>query len=539
MKRYLRSTLPLPFVLLFCVVFWIGSPAPVAAQNPVTSEEKVPKRPLKEFQFLAYFFNQGVTNNIFASNDFLKGQTVGRLFGGNTTTTGEVSTTYFEQRLIPFIIYQPKLMDGRAILRASFEIDWTWGDVSYSTGGNFGSAFSADQVNLQTQNVEVELIPRKSWAINLGLQRLYDTPYNPYRTFFETMTLTGYRLSLWGSDAVGITVRHDQDYARAKAGYYQLYENNIQQKDDVVLWELMYERDLTPTWRQGISFWHVNDRANGEGGVSILGQGLNANLNGYNGTFRFPLGNTPQHPYKADVFWLGTFWNRNAEFKLGRWMLTGFATSNFGSVRVEKDGEETRTDILGFAANLRTGYRYGQTAEDIATLELIYTTGDKDTLRDGKYSGVITGNTWGSPGAVFISHGAYLVFPHGNVVNRFIAAVSDLSNLGLGVLGGTLNLHHDLIPHKLSAKIGAAAAVSQYAPLHGGRFIGYEINGRISLRPRVFMNVELHAAHMWLGDFYTSSAVNGKQERLSDPVVKTSKPQNPWTVFVVFKWLLF
>ena len=126
-------------------------------------ENYTPRKPLKEFQFLAYFFTQGVFNNIYAKNDLLKGQTVGRLFGGNTTNTGQHSF-YFEQRLIPFIIYQPKLLDGKAILRMSFEIDWTWGDASYGAGGNFGGGFNADQVNLQTQNIELELIPFKNFA---------------------------------------------------------------------------------------------------------------------------------------------------------------------------------------------------------------------------------------------------------------------------------------------------------------------------------------------------------------------------------------
>ena len=35
--------------------------------------------------------------------------------------------------------------------------------------------------------------------------------------------------------------------------------------------------------------------------------------------------------------------------------------------------------------------------------------------------GVLTGSNWGSPEALFISSGAYLLFPHGNVVNRLVA----------------------------------------------------------------------------------------------------------------------
>ncbi len=509
------------FLLLYVTATAATENAWVAADKPI------PKKPLKELQFLAYFYNQGVVNNVYARNDFLKGQTVGRLFGGNTTTTSDRQTTYFEQRLIPFIIFQPKLMDGNVILRTSFEIDWTWGDASYGVGGNFGSAFSADQVNLQTQNVEIELIPSKGWAVNLGLQRLFDTPYNPYRTFFETMGRTGYRLAFWGSDAVGLTVRQDKDFSRWKAGYYQLYENSIQDKDDVALWEFIYERDITPTWRQGLSLWYVHDRANGEGGVSILSQGLNSLLNDYNGTYRFPIGS---NPYKADIFWIGTCWNRNPEFSLGRWMLTGFLVSNIGRVDKNESGWQKCADILGLAANLRFGYRYGQTAEDNVSADLVFATGDANGISDKRYNGIITGNAYGSPGAIFISHGAYYLFPHGNVVNRFISAVADLSNLGRGLFGGTLNFHRDVIPHKLSAKLGYAGAFCQHAPADGGNLIGNELNGRISFQPKVFMNIELHGAYLWLGDFYNSPQVNGNQNQ---------KPANPWTVFVVFKWLLF
>ena len=489
-------------------------------------ETNTPQKEKKEFQFLAYYFNQAVMNNIYAQNDFLKGQTVGRLFGGNTTTTGEESF-YFEQRIIPFIIYQPKLLDGKAILRMAFEIDWTWGDASYGSGGNFGSAFSADQVNLQTQNVEIEFLPWKGWAINLGLQRLYDTPSNPYRTFFSTMTNTAYRLSFWGSDAVGISVRHDRDYERYKFGYYQLYENNIQQPDDVTLWELMYERELAPAWSQGVAAWYVFDRGNGEGGASILGQGLNALINDYNGTYSFPIGGDP---YKADIFWLGTHWNYNPEFNLGRFSFNGYLNSNFGTVKTKRNGTYSKAnDVLGFAANIRTGYRYGQTSNDIMVADLIYTSGDED-LMDDEYNGVLTGNMWGSPGAIFISHGAYLLYPHGNVVNRFISAINDISNLGLGQIGGTINLHKDVIPNKFNAKIGFAMAQSIYEPEDGGTSIGYELNGKISYQTAVFMNIELHSAYLWLGNFYDSKEVNGG-------VIK--KPKNPYTLFMVFKWLLF
>ena len=94
-----------------------------------------------------------------------------------------------------------------ARLRASFELNWTWGDTSYSVGGNFGGALSGRSVNLETQNVEVEIDLPHRWHVNIGLQRLWDNIRDPYRTFFSTVSLTGERLAFWGTDAVGISTQ--------------------------------------------------------------------------------------------------------------------------------------------------------------------------------------------------------------------------------------------------------------------------------------------------------------------------------------------
>jgi hypothetical protein len=516
-------------------LFLLAGP-PLAAQQTEGGgdadffDRPVPRKYGKEFQFLAYYFNQGVVSNYYPTNDFLKGQVFGRLFGQNTTATSDSLTTrYFEQRLLPFFIFQPKLLDGKAILRASFEIDWTWGDASYTAGGNFGSAISADVVNIQTQNVELELIPKTGWAINLGLQRMYDTPYNPYRTLFDKMTNTGYRLAYWGTDGVGISVRRDRDFDRWKAGYYQLYENNIEENDDVTLWEFTYEKSLKKSWKWGGSLYYVMDRANGEGGPSILGQGLNATLNQYNGTYRFPLGGAP---YRADIGWLGTYFSYNADYTYRRWFMTGFINSNIGNVRTlgTEGTYSTAANVLGAAANLRVGYRHGQTVNDLANIDLIFASGDGNEIEDELYTGVITGNTWGAPAGIFISHGAYIIFPHGNVVNRFVSLVSDLSNIGYGLAGGTVNYYKDIVPHRWNVKAGGAFAFSPYAPADGGNIIGAEINGRISYTPHILMNLELHGAYAALGDFFDDPDLNGGV---------SVRPPNPWTVFLAYKWLIF
>jgi hypothetical protein len=491
----------------------------------------LPDKANKELQVYCYFYAQGVAANWFPSNDFLKGQIVGRLFGANTTVTSDsITGWYAEQRALPFFYYQPRIFDGKATLRASFEIDWTFGDVAYGAGGNFGSAIAADQVNIQTQNLEMEIVPAKNWRINLGLQRLFDTPHDPYRTVFDKMATTAYRLAYWGTDAAGISVLRQTDYTKIKGGFYKLYENNVELNDDVSLTELTFQRNLNQAWNAGASLYWVRDRSSGKGGVSILGQGLNSNLTRYNGTFSFPLG---ADTYRADVQWLGSYFSRNEDFMLDPWLLSGFVNYNFGKVeQINSDGKTWRktASIGGIGANLRAGYRFGQTPNDAITVDMIYASGDENGITDGRYAGVMTGNTWGTPAAIFIGHGGYMLFPHGNVVNRFVAAVTDISNQGYGIAGGTLNIAHDPIPNKLHAKIGGAAAWSPVAPNGGGNTLGFEANAKIGYDIGAFLTVEAHAAYLTLGDFYDAPGVNGGLNY---------RPTNPWVAFACLKWLIF
>ena len=62
---------------------------------------------------------------------------------------------------------------------------------------------SGSQVNLETQNIVVEYRPAPTWAVNIGLQRLYDTPHDTYRTALDKMVNTGYRLNYWGTNGAG------------------------------------------------------------------------------------------------------------------------------------------------------------------------------------------------------------------------------------------------------------------------------------------------------------------------------------------------
>ena len=300
--------------------------------------------------------------------------------------------------------------------------------------------------------------------------------------------------------------------------------------DDVSLFELNSQLSVSKNWNVGASAYYLKDRSNGKGGVSILGQGPRSLLTDYNGAYKFPLG---ADPYKADFVWLGGYFSRNEDMMNDRYLLTGYVNTNLGSIQQDAgtgEGYKKTVDVLGVAANLRAGYRYGQTINDIVTVDAVYTSGNKDGISDGKYTGVITGNTWGSPVGLMIGQGSYLLFSHGNVVNRYVAAVADLSNIGYGMTGGTLNVGYDIIPNKFHSKIGGAFAMSNQEPAGGGSFIGWEVNGKLVYDLGAFLSIEAYGAFMGLGDFYNSKLVNGNLD---------SKPVDPWTTAIGLKWLIF
>jgi hypothetical protein len=528
------------FVL--CLFLFISS---ILAQERPDFEVKEIKKAKKEFTFIGYYFMRMERINVAPTNEFLKGQVVGRLFGRNTTVTSDEVSKFSEQRFLPMITYTPRLFDGWAKMRMSFEFDWTHGDANYTAGGNFGGGFGADVVNMQTQNLFIEFRPKKNVVINAGLLRLYDNVRVPYYTFTDHLIYKGYRLAFFGSDASGVGFHFSpRTNTHLKIGAYQFFENNIEQDDDVQFYEAVVEYDLDIKNSIGFSLWYLKDRANGEGGVSILGQGLNSSLSGYNGVFNFELGS---ESYKADILWAGTNFHGNALLTQGRSGYSGFALANFGKV----DTPSRDIDVFGYAANTRLAYKYGKNPNDHLALDMIYTSGDDNNVSDNKYSGVLTGNNWTAPGAVWFSHGLYLLLPHGNVVNRFNAAVIDIQNMGYGLSAAAIATAYDVIPHKLRIKAGAGIGFANAEPTYtyvddsnvshswtGGKKIGSEVNFNIRYTLKVYMDLELHAAYLSLGDFYETPATNGwKDDR---PLSEASEiPKDPWTMFLTLKWIMF
>ncbi|MBX7078541.1 MAG: hypothetical protein K1X88_05070 [Nannocystaceae bacterium] len=516
---------------------WAPSPPPMPDVQVQQAPEQLQrtKRQWRAFQLYGYFMTRAEMTNVSPQNDLFKGQIVGRLFGPNTTTTSRERAVFLEQRLIPFAVVEPALLDHRARLRASFELDWTFGDTSNAAGGNFGSAITADQVNLQTQNLAVEIDLWKGWSIDVGLQRLYDTTYDPYRTPVPTMQLTGTRMAFWGTDAVGAVLHGTTAGQRFKLGAYQLYENLIQKDDDVALFELATDRHLGKTWHVGGSLRYLRDTSTGQGGVGILGQGPDSVLVDYNGGYRFTIPDTAPS-WRGHFLWLAGDTSFNPELVAGRFGGSAFMVGNFGQIVTaipNQPGDfQKLTNVLGLAANVRLAARWGRSARDAVTADVLYTSGDKNGLQDGSYTGVVTGNTWGSPAAPFTSFGTYLLLPHANVVNRYYAAAADISNAGYGMTAVSLGVSGDIVRNKVSARLGAAVARSNVQPVQGAYFMGAEVNGNVSWRIRPMLSLEAHAAYLRLGDYFASPEI------VAGSTGESQRPRDPWTTMLTLKWLM-
>lgn len=483
----------------------------------------------REFQFIGYSFFRSTASNITPTNEVLQGQVIGRLFGPNSTEVVSRTAVYTEQRFVPYMVYQPAILDGFATFRGLFKIDYTWGDNSYGVGNNRGGGLSGGQVNLQTLMANVSLKPKDSWwNLVLGMQRIFDGPYDPNVTPIDHFQKTGYKLSFWGTQAVGASwFARPHQAVHARLGFFQLWENQVSRDQDVFITMADVVTRPTPKLEWGLNAWYLRDTAKGAGGISILGQGLTSQLAAYNGATRVNFPGSNQR-YAANILWLGTTLHYNRNFVQGPFQADAYIISNLGSLNPENEALDN-INVFGTTVNASLAYQYGKTENDKVWLEVISTTGDSDNVSDGTLNSVLTGNVWGSPVGIYSSHRSLLVFPDAQVVSRYYSMVHDISNVGLGVTGGTINVMRDIIPYKFSAKIGGAYAFSNYSLPQGGSHIGTEINAELKYNLKVFLTLGINAAYAVTGDFYDAP----------DATEQGFKPDNPWVTFVTLSWLMF
>ncbi len=463
--------------------------------------------------FLGTFSARAVATDVVTTNPLVNGQVIGELGGTNSTTTGEATGAYTEERVGAFFTYAPKLLDGRAALDAAFEVDFAFGDSSYGTGGNTGAAIGADSVNLQTRRLAGRFELLKGQTLVVGLQFVGDGVNDPSRSRLDDLLRSGGRLSFWGTEAAGVALygkvgTSATETLRYRVGGFTLYEQAFAAGDDVSL--AVADLQLAPAHatRVGLHGWFLRDRAGGSAG--LLGSGPSSALSEMQGGPRldFRASDDEASPeVDVDIGWLGADMGYNAALDAGPFGVHGVVVGNVGKIYVADHGD---INVSGALVDVEGRWRFAPGDGSVARLEALYATGDEDG--DDTYTGVLTANSWGIVGAVHATHGSYLLFPDPGAINRAISVVPDVSGKGAGLLAVSSSVGFDAVPNRLGVTAGVAHARDASANV-----LGTEFNGRVSGRPLPLLNV---------------SAIGAG-------VTGTDLPETPWTMMLTLDWLVF
>jgi hypothetical protein len=519
-----------------------GPMAPIDPLNDYRDEkDRSHDGPLSDFRFISYFFMRASLTNMVGDPSGLKGVSLGPIGSpiGSATQVGANSVFYVDQRWIPVIEYTPFFFDGLATVRAQFEIDFMWGLSANAVQPNQGGGFNADQVNIQSKNINVAIYPfkkQKPLAIVLGTQSVYDAIQDPATTSLFEVVRSGYKLMYLASDATGASVYGNLGPHRFKASLLPLAASQPYRATAnnpalyfVLLGTADYAYSPFPGTHLGLSVWTLRDETRGRAFAyeGLVNDGPSSpGLAGFTGAPRFAIDGAV-----GGVSYFGFNFQHNLSFNHGPLAASGFVMVNVGHYdsTVDTSPNPRTLDILGVGANLEILYRYDGAPNDVVSLEGLYTSGDANP-GDGKYSGVFTMNTYGLPGAVWFDHKALLLFPFTSTVNNYTGAVNDISNQGYGVTAGILAATHDLVPNVLSVKLGAAAGWANATPADAfatpgqGRFMGFEVNAEVKWTIRYLMTVGLHGGYLIKGTFYDGN-----------PRVTA----NPYALFTTFTWYGF
>jgi len=498
--------------------------------------------PPQEFRLINYFFTRGTFTNAVGDPSGLKGVSLGPLgiFAGSAVTTKAGGAGWVEQRWIPVFEYTPNFLDGRASFRAQIEIDYVWGRAANAVQPNEGGGFNADQVNIQSKNVNFAWYPWKDpdkFTLLVGTQSLYDNPLDPTRTGLNDITRTGYKLSYVGSDATGIQA-FSQRGGRTRVAWFPL--NGAQPdkatQDDPRLaftWLALadHQQEVAPGTWLGASLWFLNDTTKGDAfsyeGLVRAGPG-SGGLASFTGTQPFQIERA-----NGNVVWLGANAHHNIDFRTGRFGASGFVMYNFGKYSSKKPDTliNKEVSVNGFSADAELLWNYGRNANELVTFEAIVSNGDDDPT-DDKYTGPFTLNYYGLPGAVFFNHRMLLLMPFTSTVGNYTGAVTDISNQGSGLVAGLASVSRDLIPNKLNVKFGAGHGQAWAKPVAfagstkaRGKTLGTEVNVEVKYTYRYLMTFGVHAGYLFAGDWF-----DGETSR-----VKT----NPYAAFTTLTWYAF
>lgn len=408
------------------------------------------------------------------------------------------------------------------------EIDMQFGDESYSNSGrNDGGAIGGDTTNLESKNLYVDInLPDFATSIRTGLQGLDDH----------------YNYTLFSADMAGVKVSTQLNGTRLTAGWFKLIEGDFNASDDITLWSLQAELIETDNLKIGADYYYYQNEGMGQASATSYGW-----VDSDNDPSTAPVWDTLATTYRqeyasyfgtADIGALGgagSNWSQtrsnmdlhylgvHGEYKIGQVILTGWLNANAGSVDdLTINGNLEDVDVEGYAASLKATTTINKIK---LSMRGTYFSGD-DNLSDGDAKFIV--NPMAIESFAFGGDGFMIFTPDGNwtSVGQYGFAMVDAAYAGYGLAAVNLTAHY-----KPTDKTYIHSGIGYFSSLEdttkddrtnrSGTNLGTEIFLRTGYSFTENIEVSLHGAYAWLGDFYDNNgggtAINSSSSDIENP----------------------
>ena len=391
---------------------------------------------------------------------------------------------------------------------AFFEIDFgSWGD---SAGGaapgaaarNVGGALGGDKVNLETKNIYLWFkVPNTSLDLAVGLQSQTDSFYG---------------LLYGGADMAGIFATGKYEPVNWKLGWARLYENDVQEWDDVTLYMGAVNFLPSKASKLGLSAYYITDDSQ----KAVSGA---ASL-----PFAAVAGDTNQKAI-ATVGLDGAY--------NGSWGgLSGFLLYQWGKVEATGGNTDPDIDITAFAADLRGDFNLGPGK---LFLEGLYVSGnDRGSTGTGDYEAVVTlADLNASPGgnSFFVRMDYQILMGNADDINQntcLIGCAGAVGNnqspgnngRGMWTIGGGYSMK---VAERTTFKFGAGylQAVKRLATeANQKKNMGTEFNANVNYNIMKGLDFGLYGAYAMIGDFYNGTVTSGS--------LANNDPDDVWSMFL-------
>lgn len=410
---------------------------------------------------------------------------------------------------------------------AAFELDYRAGDSAYGVGAQAGGGLEADQINLETKNLNVTAkLPGTNLSGTFGLQNIVD-PYGG--------------LLLGWADAAGVTLNYKAaSNVNTLLGFYRFWQPTAKLKNsaaaDFIRGEVAYT--ASKELNLGFNLYALLDRT-GVGGNGVLGGSpVGSTSNGF-----APLSYNVSTGYESLVGNTDYTFNLalpgvNFAYKAGGFTLDGFFIYETGKFDSRTQGIDSVT-VNSYAANLGASTKVGPFNLKLSGL---YVSGDNSNTDPSigiKKRGFYTPGSWSLAAAWNGLTGMKILFPDIDATNQDQYLVYDVTNTleqkPLGVRAVMITGNAPLAKNVMfEGGLGTLSSAKDRV-VNNNSYMATEVNAGVHYTPYKSFSIGVVGAYAWVGNFYTvtdQEAAAFNATKTGNPVAPNRDPADMWRIYI-------